>query len=95
MTSIASECCRSAGIIIFHRFGSRRGPRSYDDFGIVLLDSSLYACYQVKDYHCSTYPPPMSNSIFRYALDDIRRTVFSYTILVYHGLCPFVGTPFL
>lgn len=94
MTSIASECCRSAGIIIFHRFDSRRGSRSYDDFSIVLLDSSLYACYQVKN-HCTAHPPRMNSVIFHYTLDDIGRTVFSYTILVHHGLCPFVGTPFL
>ncbi len=94
MTSIASECCRSAGIIIFHRFDSRRGSRSYDDFSIVLLDSSVHACYQVKN-HFTAHPPRMNSVIFHYTLDDIWRAVFSHTILVYHGLRPFVGTPFL
>ena len=94
MTSIASECHRSAGIIIFHRFDSCSGSRSYVDFSIVLLDSPMSPCYQVKN-HCTAHSSHMNSVIFHYTLDDIWRAVFSHTILVYHGLRPFVGTPFL
>ena len=94
MTSIASQRYRSPRIIIFYRFGFSGCSRRHNTLCTIVFDSPVSPCDQVKSYR-TAYAIHRSNSIFCHTVVSIGRTVFSYTILVHHGLCPFVGTPFL